>query len=249
MDLLQFPTGSFIFLAGDPAERAFLIRSGKVELFKGRDGSAQPLLELGAGEIFGEMSLLEQRPRSLSAQSSSIVELSGLTRDEFENYLMADAENLAFYLRSFYARTRVLSSPSEPGSKSTALSIQRCTVTLHPLTRRAAATLPPEGLPILKFPFCIGRAADDFEQIPSNTNDLFLSDHPPYNISRNHATIDMEGGDVVIRDRGSSLGLFVNELQLGGKSKLKQVPLEYGDNVVVLGGRMSPYHFRVEVAH
>ncbi|MBS0265770.1 MAG: cyclic nucleotide-binding domain-containing protein [Planctomycetes bacterium] len=247
MDSLQYPKGAFIFLAGDPAERVFLIRSGKIELVKGQEASSAPLAELGAGEIFGEISLLEQRPRSLSARAKTAVEISGLTLDEFENFLLRDAEALQHYLKALYARTRRLASPIDPQASEGMLSTHRYSVVLHPLTRRAAATLPPEGLVVPKFPFCIGRAADDHEQIPSNTNDLWLNDHPPYNISRNHATIDIEAGEVVIRDRGSSLGLFVNELQVGGKSKLRQVPLEHGDNVVILGGRMSPYHFRVEV--
>ncbi|MBI3862397.1 MAG: FHA domain-containing protein, partial [Planctomycetia bacterium] len=75
-----------------------------------------------------------------------------------------------------------------------------------------------------------------------------LIDKAPYNISRNHALLEREADHVVISDRGSSLGIIVNDAHIGGKSKDRQATLDDGDNVVILGGRMSPYQFRVEVS-
>jgi CRP-like cAMP-binding protein len=245
MDLLEYPAGAFIFNAGDPAVRAFLIRSGTVQLLTGGNGAV--LAQLGTGEVFGEMSLIEERPHSLTAQAASKVELTGLTRTDFENLLTTDPQTFRVYLKTLFERLRSLSAQVETAQQSYALITRSTSVTIHPLTRRAAATLPNEGLRVEKFPFRIGRAAAEYEEIPLDMNDLWLNDVPPFNISRNHALLDCEGGEVIVKDRGSSLGMHVNEVPIGGKAKVRQIALEEGDNVVVLGGRMSPYHFRIEV--
>jgi hypothetical protein len=39
----------------------------------------------------------------------------------------------------------------------------------------------------------------------------------------------------------------VNDLWIGGRSGLTAAGLEPGENVVVVGARMSPYQFRVTV--
>lgn len=253
MDLLEFPAGAVIFEAGDPATRAFLIRKGTVELLGGTGGVGVRLARLESGEVFGEMSLIEERPHSLTARAVGAVELSALTRTEFEHLLTADPATFRVYLKILFERLRTLSAQvaaTTVESRATAndTSANDISVTIHPLTRRAAATLPHEGLSVKKYPFRIGRAAAEHEEIPLDVNDMWLSDQSPLNISRNHASLEREGDEVIVKDRGSSLGIYVNDVHIGGKSAGRQATLEDGDNVVILGGRMSPYQFRIDVA-
>ena len=74
-----------------------------------------------------------------------------------------------------------------------------------------------------------------------------VTDQQPYNISRNHALLEREGNTVIVKDRGSSLGTHVNEVLIGAKGSENQRTLEEGDNILVLGSRMSPYHFRIHI--
>jgi CRP-like cAMP-binding protein len=255
MDLLEFPAGTIIFNAGDEASRAYLIRSGTIELLRGKAGTTVRLAQLESGEVFGEMSLIEERPHSLTARAASDVELTALPRDEFENLLTTDPATFRVYLKTLFERLRSLSAQVVKAKTAPAPQAvpQRpasgVSVTIHPLTRRAAATLPAEGLQVNKYPFRIGRAAAEHEEIPMDLNDMWLNDQKPFNISRNHALLELEAGEVLVKDRGSSLGLYVNDMQIGGRSEEHQIALEDGDNVVVLGGRMSPYQFRIEVSH
>jgi CRP-like cAMP-binding protein len=249
MELLEFCAGEVIFQSGDPASRAFLIREGTVELLGGTAGSPVRLARLDAGEVFGEMSLIEERPHSLTAKAVGAVQLSGLTRSEFERTLTADPATFRIYLKSLFERLRTLSAQVAASTIETLPSVRNIAVTIHPLTRRAAATLPHEGLVVDKYPFRIGRAAQQDEEIPLDVNDLWLIDHSPLNVSRNHASLEREGDQVLMKDRGSSLGMYVNDTHIGGKSGERQIALEEGDNVVVLGSGMSPYQFRIHVAH
>jgi pSer/pThr/pTyr-binding forkhead associated (FHA) protein len=150
-------------------------------------------------------------------------------------------------LNALFERLRVLSAQIEVSKQSGAVTDPGVQVVIHPLTRRAAKTLPPDGLAISKFPFRIGRAASHEEENPHDMNDLWLIDEMPFNISRNHASIERDGDSVVLKDRGSSLGVYVNEEHVGGKSSTRKIALEEGDNAVVIGGCMSPYQFRITV--
>jgi CRP-like cAMP-binding protein len=191
MDLLNFSAGAIIFKAGEPSTSAFLIREGMVELLRDNSDGATRLAQLGPGEVFGEMSLIEERPHALTARAVSDVQLSGLSRAEFELLLTSDPSMLRVYLATLFERLRTLSAQVE--AKRALLPIKSdLTVTIHPLTRRAAATLPQDGLPVTKYPFRIGRAAADTEAIPLDLNDLWLIDQKPYHISRNHALLERE---------------------------------------------------------
>jgi hypothetical protein len=246
MDQVEFPAGTEIFKVGDAGLRAYLIRQGTVELLRGSADALTRLAVLGAGEVFGEMSLIEERPRSLTARAVTDVTASGLTRTEFEELLTADPATFRVYLRTLFERLRTLAAQVE-SAKVADEPAGDLAVVIHPLTRRAAATLPREGLPVTKYPFRIGRAAAEAEQIPLDLNDLWLMDTGPYNVSRNHAQIEREADAVIVRDRGSSLGIYVNDVHIGGKAAERQITLEDGDNVVIIGSRMSPYQFRIEV--
>jgi len=120
-------------------------------------------------------------------------------------------------------------------------------VVIHPLTRKAAETLPDEGLLITQFPLRVGRAAAADETEALDLNDLWLLDEEPFNVSRNHCEVYVDGVGPAVRDRGSALGCVVNETAIGGRRKIRSCGLEPGDNVVVIGSRVSPYQFRITV--
>jgi CRP/FNR family transcriptional regulator/CRP/FNR family cyclic AMP-dependent transcriptional regulator len=77
-----------VFHAGDPAMAVFIISEGKVKVVvTSSDGKDFILTVLGAGQVFGEMALLESAPRSASVITASSVELLVLHRDDFQRLL------------------------------------------------------------------------------------------------------------------------------------------------------------------
>lgn len=248
MESVAVPAGGLIVMVGDPATKAFLIRKGTVELRRGTGGTTDVEEHLGVGQVFGELALLEEHTYALSARAVSDVELTVLPKSEFELLLSGVPADYTAFLKALFERAKKGTS-SSAATPETALAVSSVhdLVTIHPLTRRAAATLPREGLVVDKFPFRIGRAAAQNEEIPSDVNDLWLSDQMPFNVSRTHAVLERVGNRVVVKDRGSSLGMFVNETQIGGRAREKQMALDEGDNIVVLGGPMSPYQFRISL--
>ncbi|MBY0523066.1 MAG: cyclic nucleotide-binding domain-containing protein [Gemmataceae bacterium] len=64
-----FRSGEVIYSPGDPSDRAYLIESGSVEILGGSPEHPQRVTLLGAGDVFGEMGLIEERADPGWAQS------------------------------------------------------------------------------------------------------------------------------------------------------------------------------------
>lgn len=78
---LSFAEGETLFSEGDEDSAWYLILNGAISILRsGADGGAHILAELGQGEAFGEMSLLEKRPRmgtAMALQDANILRLRG----------------------------------------------------------------------------------------------------------------------------------------------------------------------------
>lgn len=74
--LLQYRAGQVIFLQGYPADYAYIIQSGDVEIYlELPDKTEQHIATLGIGEMFGELGILDDAPRSASARALTDCEL------------------------------------------------------------------------------------------------------------------------------------------------------------------------------
>ena len=71
--------GSIIFREGDEANEFFVIRSGQVRIQLGN----RTLAELSADNIFGEMALIDNQPRSATAVAITDAELVPVSERQF----------------------------------------------------------------------------------------------------------------------------------------------------------------------
>ena len=76
-----------IFQTGDYADEAYLIHSGVVQIFRSAGGHDLPVATLGRGTIFGEMALIDDKPRSASAKTLETCEFVVLPRHMFKTRL------------------------------------------------------------------------------------------------------------------------------------------------------------------
>lgn len=63
----QFPAGHVLFREKEPGHEMFVIVSGRIRIHKTVRDVEKTLIVLGPGEFFGEMSILNNEPRSASA--------------------------------------------------------------------------------------------------------------------------------------------------------------------------------------
>jgi signal transduction histidine kinase len=83
----HFAAGEVIFHEGAEGDSMFLVWSGRVAIVKGDLESPVILAYRIAGEIFGEMALLENQPRSASIVALEDTRLLELSRSRFEQLL------------------------------------------------------------------------------------------------------------------------------------------------------------------
>ena len=69
LENLDCKAGAVLFRAGDEGDAMYLIEEGKVRIcVRAKDGHEVTLTELHRGDFFGEMALLDGKPRSADAR-------------------------------------------------------------------------------------------------------------------------------------------------------------------------------------
>ncbi|NBS86900.1 MAG: FHA domain-containing protein [Verrucomicrobia bacterium] len=299
-----FQPGQMIFREGDTTQEAYRILKGRVEISIAGDGKAVILAQLGEGDIFGEMAMVDERPRSASAQALEVTECEVLTAENFNEAVLQRPEILIPYLASFFERLRTANDrlrmemrlraqaeqrASAPAATNPAAAVARVvapvtkpiappslemtrvsaptpvatapsaapvnpppeggyqSVILTACNDHARARLPETSVAIQKFPFRIGRKHDTPGKGATvfASNDLPIADDKPYQISRNHCSIEREGDNFFVRDRGSSLGTVVNEAAIGLAENSLTQDLRGGENQILLGSDDSQFQFKV----
>ena len=304
-----FQPGQMIFREGDTTQEAYRILKGRVEISIAGEGKAVILAQLGEGDIFGEMAMVDERPRSASAQSLEVTECEVLTAENFNEAVLQRPEILIPYLASFFERLRTANdrlrmemrlraraeqqtavvgavavaaptmrvvAPVTTAIVPPSLELRRVaapavapvvaaavaapvapppaggyqSVVLTAVTDHARARLPEGTVTIQKFPYRIGRKHDTPGKGATvfASNDLPIADDKPYQISRNHCSIEREGDNFFVRDRGSSVGTVVNDAPIGLAEDTLTKDLQGGENEVLLGADDSPFKFKITLS-
>lgn len=80
----EFPKGTILFKEGDDGKEMFLINSGEVKLSRKTSQGDVILAKLGFGEFFGEMSVITNQPRTVTAETLTDCRLNVITKDILE---------------------------------------------------------------------------------------------------------------------------------------------------------------------
>ncbi|PYJ67885.1 MAG: hypothetical protein DME76_14225 [Verrucomicrobia bacterium] len=88
LDSLDCKAGAFLFRTGEEGDAMYLIERGKVRIcVRARDGHEVTLTELGRGDFFGEMALLDGQRRSADAVVVEDATLAVLSREHFLSFM------------------------------------------------------------------------------------------------------------------------------------------------------------------
>ena len=93
-DLVVAP-GTVIFRQGDPGDKFYLIRTGRVRVFRQDAGLETELAVLQAGDDFGEMALFMEEPRSATVAALEETRLMVLSKEQFQS-ILRDFPNVTF---------------------------------------------------------------------------------------------------------------------------------------------------------
>ena len=104
---LRFRTGTAVFHADDVGSMMYIIISGAVKIFiPSTDGREVVLAIHRAGDLFGEMSLLDDERRSASATTLEDTEMFSLSRRDFQDVLTAHPQAMRAIMDVLVKRLR-----------------------------------------------------------------------------------------------------------------------------------------------
>ncbi len=116
------PLNTVLFKHGDVGDRVYLILAGKVRIGRTVPGMGEEALAvLGVGDVFGEMALLDEAPRSADATVHERCTLLTITKASFDDLLFVH-KDLAYEVLWNMVRV-LLGRLRETNDKLTFLSI------------------------------------------------------------------------------------------------------------------------------
>jgi len=108
LDVEQIDSGHTVVTIGEPGDRFYFVRSGRLEVI-GADGEV--IGTLVPGDAFGELALLDRRPRGATVRALEQCELWSLDRGHFERWVRDRFEIAARIRASAEERAQLASLP------------------------------------------------------------------------------------------------------------------------------------------
>lgn len=266
MQLQSFKKGDKIIKEGSVGTWAGIIYSGRVEVSTVINGKKRSLAILGEKQIFGEMGLIEDKPRSATVAALEDTNLSVISRESFNNLFSKDPTIILPIVKALFERLRSASKMMNTTCESCGANIgftakergkatetiethsteDKSYIIISGVNEMSKRELGGSFLEIKGFPFKVGRYTSEniapLADVFSN-NDLSINEENlPYYVSKNHFLIDKVGGSFFVIDRGSRSGTIVN-----GKVIRDSCALNMKKNEIIVGSAYSPFVFDVTV--
>lgn len=105
-ELTTWAAGEVIFERNDPGDAFYYVRQGRVRIELGTPHDPISLGEMGPGDTFGELGMLDREVRCARARAVEATEAVRVTAHNYERYLQDRPEVLRGLLRSLTGRLR-----------------------------------------------------------------------------------------------------------------------------------------------
>jgi CRP/FNR family transcriptional regulator, cyclic AMP receptor protein len=101
---VELARGERLFDEGDVGDRLYVVLDGKIKLTRtSADGRENLISLVGPGEMFGELSLFDPRPRTMSASAVTDVRMAALAHEYLRSWLSGHPD-VALHLLAALAR-------------------------------------------------------------------------------------------------------------------------------------------------
>jgi len=239
--------GDFVFREHDQGTDMFIIRNGQVELLKQHAGQPRQIAMLEVGDFFGEMSLLEELPREVSARAVGPVDLLRIDVTTFDRIVQEAPEVPVRMLRKLCQRLREYqehearalaiagSSLASQGNAPEAQAVEMRDAPPKAEPGPAAGRATPVLVdPLSKTEFTLASGAETIigrlDRQTGFTPDVDITPlDAERTLSRRHAKIVVRDGEYFVREEiGTRNGTFVNGVRVQTGVDVK---LSSGDRV------------------
>jgi Cyclic nucleotide-binding domain/FHA domain len=231
--LVTHPMGDIIFSEGEIGNEMFIIQAGTVELLKSIGKESRVLATLEKGDFFGEMSVLEDMPRTASARAKTDVELVRINGTTFDTMLKGNTEIAVRMMRKLSRRLRDVTAMLEDSLGREVQEEEE-----KPPAKRPAPVRERDQCRLVAtdpaMEFFLNREGDTLvgrcDPVTGITPDIDLTSLDlQRSTSRRHAKLYQMGGHFyVMEEIGVMNGTFVNDHRVATGAP---VPLQNGDTV------------------
>lgn len=234
--MVRYGTSERVFTEGDLGTTMYIVQSGKIRLFRVVEGQKRLHGMMEKGDFFGEMSILEGLPRTISAEAVEDAELIEINSMTFDKMIKGNIEIAIRMLRKLSIRLREterrleglqadgrVAPPARPATSAKPTTVVRAGTGTRLEVEGEGSLFAVSGNETL-----IGRFDPVTEQMP----DLDLTQVDlKRSVSRRHARlVRTNEGFVLTEEVGALNGTFVNGTKLvTGRPH----PLQDGDRVSV----------------
>jgi predicted acylesterase/phospholipase RssA/CRP-like cAMP-binding protein len=114
VEVVPLPAGATLFAQGDPPDAAYVVLSGRLRVLQHHHDEVHSLGELSAGEVFGELALLDGEPRSATVLGVRDAVLATLPRAAVGRLVEAQPSVALALTRHLVARIRTPAAARRP---------------------------------------------------------------------------------------------------------------------------------------
>jgi len=242
---VSFDVGDTIYTQGSESTGIYMLLDGQVEIWRHEDDDAHHLASIGAGELLGEVSVIERSKHSVTAKVSKpttalFVDAAAFRRSFADPLVRHVVHTLAARLRSSYAITKNI----KEGLEDTAVTCKSTHPTLEGVSKLVADKLL-SYVELLEFPFTVSKSSTGDKHSIATPSTLRIPLGKTPELSDKHFEVIKRDGELFVRDLGSHHGTIVNGEALSRYSMTAIAKLKQGRNEVVAGGKESPVRFAI----
>lgn len=107
--LRRYPKNTILFIEGDDSTHLYIVKSGKLcATVAGEDGREVILNYMGEGEYFGELALLDGKPRSATVKTVTPSEVIAVARSSFQELMRNNPQFVLHVTEELSKRVRDL---------------------------------------------------------------------------------------------------------------------------------------------
>ena len=106
-----YPANTVLISEGDSTDSLYVVKEGEVKVLASDQQGKEVILNiLGPGEYFGELALLDDKPRSASVKTMVPTKVMVITKNDFKNCLATDPEMAYRLIKALIGQVRALTS-------------------------------------------------------------------------------------------------------------------------------------------
>ena len=242
--------GEFVFRVGDPSDSVYIIINGYIVLASSQPTNNDAERVAGQGAIFSAAEAMGGPHQPVMAHARGQAAVQIMSSAEVLTAVSAN-QNVEAAVQTPQRHITDQTTTERPGSivaptpdrQSFAMTLAKQSVRFAAVRPDVVRLIGKDSMTINRFPFLVGRQSSYTSEAMEPPVSLAISDNQPFQLSRRHFMIDQDEDGVIVRDCGSHNGTIVNGVLLGGNSIGFRAILVPGENEIIAGTLISPFHF------